>query len=252
LAALELFSSSPKSDPAAEALWKRLTVPYAHEPFTKLAASGSVTGTIEPDPFAARNGLMLDQPLRLPRAGAELVGPTAADVGSATHLFLEHLDLARPGKVEDLRRQFESFVESKLLPTNLAAHVDLDAITWFMTTELGALVCKHAKDVRREVPIHFPREILPGSNGLDRVMMRGRVDMLLPLRDRVIVVDFKTDQVDAPNAAARVQAYREQIATYRNAIAAMLGRQSVESWLVFLKLRRLERLEEAERPGHLR
>ena len=82
------------------------------------------------------------------------------------------------------------------------------------------------------------------SQGLDRVMIRGRVDMLLPLRERLILVDFKTDHADAPSAAARLESYREQIRIYRDAISSMLARPVTESWLVFLNSRILEAVRE--------
>jgi ATP-dependent helicase/nuclease subunit A len=245
LAALEPLEPPPKTDPLVEALWKRLTAPYPHVPFTKLAASRAVTSdAAEQDVFAARDEFMFQQPLRPPRAGAQVIAPTSADIGSATHVFLEHLDLARAGSVEELRRQLESLVESKRLPASLAPHIDLDALAWFMTTDLAALLRKHAKDLRREVPIHFPRVVLPESTDLDRVMMRGRLDMLLQLRDRVILVDFKTDQGDAADAEARSEKYHEQIRVYGDAISAMLGRPVTESWLVFLKRRMVEAVTE--------
>jgi ATP-dependent helicase/nuclease subunit A len=256
LAALEPLSTPRRpSDAAADGLWKRLTTPYAHEPFTNLTASGAVTSIsrktehllVEPDVRAARDGFVFEQPLRAPRAGAEAVAPAAADVGSATHLLIEHLDLIRPCTSDDLRDQLLQLVESKLLPAAMAAHIDLDALAWFMTTDLAATLRKHAASVRREVAINFPMPpqhfgVGASADPMDRVMIRGRLDVLLPLAQGAILIDFKTDSIDAPSVTARLEHYRAQINLYRDALTPMLGKPVTESWLVFLKPRVVQRV----------
>ena len=46
---------------------------------------------------------------------------------------------------------------------------------------------------------------------MDRVMVRGRLDVMLPLSDGLLVADYKTDRVTAETVDARVEFYREQI-----------------------------------------
>jgi ATP-dependent helicase/nuclease subunit A len=258
LAALQPLSSPPPDfDPQAQKLWDRLTHPYAHESFTKLAASASVTSLarqrsdapVESKIRDTHNGFVFDQPLRLPRVGAEAMEPTAADIGTATHTLIEHLDLSRSCTVDDLREQLAALLGARLVSEVVASHLDLDAIAWFMTTDLAARLRKHAAHLRREIPINFPlppEHFVVGATSadrMDRVMIRGRLDMLLPTPDGAILIDFKTDDLDAGDIDPRCDAYRPQLTLYRNALPSILGTAVAETWLVFLKPRALRHLQ---------
>ena len=59
-------------------------------------------------------------------------------------------------------------------------------------------------------------------------MVRGRVDVLIPDADGIVIVDYKTDRVTAQTVDARADFYRPQLCGYRDALAGMLN-QSVKS-----------------------
>ena len=75
---------------------------------------------------------------------------------------------------------------------------------------------------------------------LDRVMIRGRIDALIPDGDGLVLVDYKTDRITTDSIDARAELYREQVTCYRDAVAAncaAAGDKSVH--LVFLSQREI-------------
>ena len=159
------------------------------------------------------------------------------DWAPATHLILEHLDFGRTCDQTDLKQQIESMIDKKLLEPVLAQAVDLEAISWLMSTELGQSLRRNARTLRREVSVYYPQTSagsLSANDPMDRVMVRGRIDVLIPDSNGLIIADFKTDQLTPQTVDARAEFYRPQIMAYRDAIAAISGRPVVSAQLVFL------------------
>ncbi|HSI36435.1 MAG TPA: helicase-exonuclease AddAB subunit AddA [Tepidisphaeraceae bacterium] len=191
---------------------------------------------------AAPNALL---PLATPRCRAESSVTSAADIGTATHLALQYLDLARGSHELDL--QLIDFANRRLLTPAQVAAVDRAAIEWFFDTPLGRRLAKHAADVRRELSFTFavdPSEVgataAATTSPDDRVMIRGRVDALLPTAAGLTVIDYKTDRLTAGTLAARVDFYRPQVDLYRRALAHITKRPVTEVALVFLNARAIE------------
>ena len=120
-----------------------------------------------------------------------------------------------------------------------AGSVDLDSICWLMSGPIGQLLREHARELRRELPIYFA---MPGdefdanarsTDPQDRVMIRSRIDVLVPAAAGLEIVDYKTDRV--PN----IDLYRGQMDLYRRAIESMTGQRVAAAHLVFLSARQI-------------
>ena len=234
LARLEPLDPPPAPHPLADEVARRLTARYPHEPFTRLAASQPMA-----EPGGERKALsaLAKPPLLAAAAGA----PAAPDeVGAATHRALQHLDFRRPCDRADLAAQVNEQVERLLLSPAEAARVDVDALAWLTASEVGALLRAHAAGLRRELPVYAAGPAAPGAAGADRVMLRGRIDVLVPLPDRSVIIDYKTDSVPADQVAARAAAYDSQTTAYAGAVGRMTGKP-VEIVLVFLRPRVVHR-----------
>ena len=135
-------------------------------------------------------------------------------------------------------------VERRLLDRAGAGLVDVGAIAWLAAGDLGQLLRRHASQLRREVPIYASippggadgAPLPPSDDPLDRAMLRGRLDVLLLLADRCVVVDYKTDTVPADQVNSRLDLHRSQLQAYAGAVAAMTGKP-VRTLAVFLKAR---------------
>ena len=117
--------------------------------------------------------------------------------------------------------------------------VDVDAIVWLASTDLGKLLRRKWKDLRRELPVFFPMQVEPSDEPLDRVMVRGRLDVMVPTEDGLVLVDYKTDRVTRDTIEARAEFYRSQVESYSRAIEAIVGERVGAAYLAFLHAREL-------------
>ena len=183
--------------------------------------------------------------LELPRAVQTSIKPSAADVGSATHLVLQHLDFNQPCDAANLQSQLDLLVDRRLIAPAAAKSVDLEALCWLRDSSVGRMLRDKANDVRRELPLYLaidPDEFDPAATSTtpeDRVMVRSRVDALVRTKRGYEIVDYKTDHVTADTLAARVESYRPQMSLYRRAIEAITGQPVAAVHLVFLSIREI-------------
>jgi ATP-dependent helicase/nuclease subunit A len=181
-----------------------------------------------------------DLELPAPRCVSTDKSAKPTDVGSATHLVLQYLDFTNASDAKQIQRQLEAFVARKLILETDANIVDVGAILWLTTTELGQLLQKHHTLLRRELPVYFPAAIDGRSEGMDRQMIRGRLDVMIPLPDGLVLADYKTDRVTAQTVDARVDFYRAQMTSYAEAIARIAKTLVTKTYLAFLSPRILK------------
>jgi ATP-dependent helicase/nuclease subunit A len=216
----------------AERILRRLDRAYPFKLFTTLPAARSVSQL-------AANGHRAG-PIKLAASRSVSAEQTlaATEIGDATHIVMEHIDFDRPATESSLREQMTQMVERRFLTEATAASVDLGGVAWFMTSELGKLMQTHAAKVRRELALSFARPDVetPALDPLDRTMVRGRIDVLIPLADRCVLIDYKTDRLAPDAIGAQVEHHRAQISLYSNAIESVLH-SPVEGYLAFLTAR---------------
>ncbi|MFQ6049362.1 MAG: 3'-5' exonuclease, partial [Phycisphaerae bacterium] len=205
----------------------RLHSSYRHERLTDLPAVVSVSELkrrfvrlAEPDERVASYLLpawTAERPRFLGGGRGE-----AGERGSATHLFLQHVELARPCDRRDLARQLERAVAEGLLSQEQRQMVDLEGLVWFFGTELGRRLRGAGRQVRRELP--FVAGLSPDryDSGLaggrfdpaDRILLRGMIDCVMVEDGRIEVIDYKTDRVGDDELGGRIELYRPQVQLY--------------------------------------
>ncbi|MGH7214563.1 MAG: UvrD-helicase domain-containing protein, partial [Tepidisphaeraceae bacterium] len=246
LAMLEPLAPPPPRDMVADEVIARVRYAYPYRTFTHVAATESVTrlakgqaAAWEPLPALA-DSASLDRILKRPRCLGATTAPAATDVGTATHIALQHLDFAQADDERRIREQVDELVARRLLDSELAGSVDVGAIHWFMDSPLGRLMCRHADDLRREQSVYYALGVPRASpDPLDAVMLRGRIDVLVPTTEGLLIVDYKTDRVTAPDVARRADTYRGQMSLYRQAVTHVTGRTVAACHLVFLSPRQI-------------
>jgi ATP-dependent helicase/nuclease subunit A len=249
LARLEPLDPAPAPDDRAAALIASLTAPYPHAVAAQLEAARSVTdwtkqGREAPAGYATASGdrtIEFSRALATPKCLLEKSHLSAADVGTATHLLLQHIDFANP----DLALQINALINRKLLTAQQARHIDLGAIEWLLTTDLAQRLRNNATQLRRELDFYLavsPSEFSPAATSADpadQVMIRGRVDALLvpPAPDGLTLVDYKTDRLTPETVDRRAEFYAPQVQLYRRAMEQITGRPVADVHLVFLTAR---------------
>ena len=238
LAALEPIDPAPAITPEAGETIARLEFEYPYEGFAQHAAVEAVTARSKQPGPSIGSQKVATRELPTPRFLLDSHrASTPAEIGTATHRVLAHLDFARRCDRADVEAQIASMLERRLLSAGEASVIDLATIEWLMGTDLGALLRANATNIRREIPIHFavePAELSPSGNPEDRVMVRGRIDALLPLSEGITLIDYKTDNLSAANVPHRARDYAGQMRLYADALSRIADAPVKKSYLVFL------------------
>jgi ATP-dependent helicase/nuclease subunit A len=230
LASLAPLDPPPPPHPDADEVIRRLTTRYPYEPFARTAAARPMA-----DGAAGRTAATLARSPLLKGTAP----PAGDEIGSATHRVLQHLDFRRAGGRDAIAAQVNEMVDRRLASTVEAGLVDLDAVAWLTASEVGTLLRENAADLRRELPVYAAAPAAADAtptDPADQVMLRGRIDVLVPLADRSVLIDYKTDDVPADRVPARAEAYRPQVEAYAGAVERITGKP-VDVMLVFLRPR---------------
>jgi len=161
--------------------------------------------------------------------------PDARLIGTATHLVISELDLAKPVTKEAIEKTKERLLADDAMAPAVAEHIDTESILAFFSGELGGLTLDKSNAIWREWPFTFA---LPTGESADTsgetVIVQGIIDMLVRTADGAVVIDFKTDQTSAGQTTERAELYRGQLELYGKAACVILGADSVKRWLYFL------------------
>jgi ATP-dependent helicase/nuclease subunit A len=243
------IDGAPRRPESVDALIRRLSYQYPHERETNERAAQSVTslakGSVtkgevstsaarEDADGSARDGALL----RLPAFFTSSEPLAAVDIGTATHLALQHLRFSDAVNRRAIELQLDAMVADHKLPPEHRDSIDLAAIEWLMQSEMGQLLREQEPRLMRELPVNFLYGDAPDP--MDRTMVRGRIDLLVPTPTGLIVVDYKTDY--APTAAAvdvLAMRYGPQLRMYAQALERIHGKPVLHCALVFLRARQV-------------
>ena len=158
--------------------------------------------------------------------------------GTATHLVITRLDLARPISEELIRETKEKLLADGAITEDVAGHIDTDSIMGFFESELGQIALDANSTVWREWPFTFALPACEFSDlshePRDTIIVQGIIDMLIQTPGGLLVIDFKTDRVTAEQARERAKSYRRQLELYAKAATAILKSNLLGKWLYFL------------------
>jgi len=179
--------------------------------------------------------------LRGPRFAAQRAVAAGAAVGNAYHRFLRQADLSRLRSEADVRRQIDDLLARGRLTVQEAALIAPDDLTWLSGTPEGRLLAQSAAVCRREVPFVYA---LPDPEDSERTLLRGVIDCVIETSEGLVILDYKTDRMrDADEWNWRVEAYGVQLQQYARAATELFDRPLGRAALVFLRARRVERVE---------
>jgi len=170
-------------------------------------------------------------PQRLP---AEDDGITAAERGTLMHRVLEVMGIGR--KTEDeVAAAVQELAASRRIDAELARHVDAAAIARFLRSDLAARA-RAAQKCLFEQPfcLNMSARELELADSDEAVIVQGIIDMCCAEDGKWVVVDYKTDRVDAGSAAEAAQKYAVQLNLYGRALADITGLPVAEKWIYFL------------------
>ncbi|MBE6698476.1 MAG: hypothetical protein E7581_08160 [Ruminococcaceae bacterium] len=181
---------------------------------------------------------------------AENTKPTAAEKGTAAHLFLQYCDFARVAE-HGIAREMERLVREKFITPRVAKIVNVRALQTFFDSEFFSLVMQ-ADKIMREV--HFnnfvPLEDFTKNPEIKQLVVgktlhvQGSIDLLLIGKDGSITLcDYKTDRptpeerkTPALYRERMVAAHKDQLFHYARAIEHLFGRRPDRAFVFSLTL----------------
>ena len=169
--------------------------------------------------------------------------PTSAQVGSWTHLFLRHLDLTGRTDETGLDLQLKDMVKRGIFAERQSRTVDLNAVARLFADAMGREILTWRDALEREwsftlaVPAGelYPDSPLTTEDQREKVLVRGIIDCLFRTDQGLVIVDYKTDDIDAAGCPGRAEHYRLPMTLYRRAAETILSAPVVGMYLYFLK-----------------
>ncbi|MGZ8898999.1 MAG: 3'-5' exonuclease [Limisphaerales bacterium] len=230
------------------AMLARVNFEYAHGEATREPAKTSVS--------ALRHRIPRDEEVAAPKRFVGAAGGTdGRKRGTASHSFLQHVDLSCDFSAGGLKEEAERMVAKGQLERDDVALIDLEAIQGFWSSETGLEIRKRLKEVRRELPFTFKlgsEDVKNfGASELQEfaipagefVVVQGVADLVVLGDKDIWLIDFKTDSVKLNEVTARAAHYRLQIDLYARTLEQIYGRPVTRRGLYFLAARKLEWLE---------
>jgi ATP-dependent helicase/nuclease subunit A len=252
------------------ALGARLRARYTHPAATRWPAklwATEVKRRVDEDRVDEEEELGSDlivkaDTLTSPPAKNAQLNADAAERGTRLHEVLEALDFTSLGDVlggppaERERAVLATARELSRrgrLPVEWMTRENLVPVIEFLADPLAIAMRRAGASLEREAVFSLrmrPSElarIWPAAAELDEdewVLIQGKIDAIWRDGERVIVLDFKSDRVAAPDEIrARTDFYRPQMEIYRRAAARLWSAQQVECLLYFLEPRQAVRVE---------
>jgi ATP-dependent helicase/nuclease subunit A len=235
-------SAPPAANPARLAqLAQRLEWQYPWSASARESAKVSVSALREANEEAELR-FHKRSAFRLRRDPSQL---SAAEIGTAHHIFLQSIDLQNAHLAGTLQTQALALVRQQVLSPEQAQAINLQAVAAFWNSPVGQELRSHAKDVHREISFasRFTRAdfiaasittTLPDG---EFVIVQGTVDLAMIHPAEIWLVDFKTDALSSQDLQTAVENYAPQLRIYASALARIYNRPVTKRWLHFLSPR---------------
>ena len=236
--AAEQEKPQKKQTPLREAVEQALSYEYAHRNAAKVPSKLTATqlkGRLL-DEEAAEQAAQIQkkrthrwlEPSFLPEKPM-----TAAERGSATHLFMQFVRYETCTSMEGIEKELDRLQRERFLTVHQAQAVDREKILSLFTGALGRRILA-AQDVRREfkfsILVDAARYVAGGGD--EKLMLQGVVDCFWQEAEGLVIVDFKTDRV-GNDALPRAAQYAPQLAAYAEALGRIYQLPVKQTYLYF-------------------
>ena len=159
--------------------------------------------------------------------------------GNAYHGVMQYIRFACCGDEDGVRGELVRLEAEGFLTAEQIGAVDHRQIAAFFRSPLGKRLLNGAKVLRE-----FKFSILDEGENFDpalvgeKILMQGVVDCAIVDEDGLIIIDFKTDRVTDETLPQRVEDYRPQVETYRDAMERIFEKKVKQTVLYFFSMDR--------------
>ena len=238
-----LSADTPKLTAESERMISILEWKYPQYPLTYLPAKISVTEF-------TRQGREIDDSadpmekaqIELPDMETRVLSPEdtfGIEKGIAWHKFMEKINLNMEMNDGNISAELERMTRENILTDKQKGYIDIGQVKNFFRSEPGRLMLEHSDRVRREQEFTYllAANSLPDAlrigNSEEPVLVRGVIDSLILLNDGLVIIDYKTSQIQATDVAKKVKDYHGQVELYARAMSEILNKPAKSVWLYF-------------------
>lgn len=168
---------------------------------------------------------------------------TAAGAGYGTiwHQVMASLDFSRISGKDDVEDELQRMIEAGRLRKQDAGVIRADKIAAFLRSPLGQELTAAKADGRlfREQPFVIgvrAGEVLPQTDSEDMVLVQGIMDAFYETEDGIVLLDYKTDHLEAGQEDVLAGRYRMQMELYARALEGILKKKVVRKVLYSFSL----------------
>ncbi|WP_078806883.1 helicase-exonuclease AddAB subunit AddA [Pilibacter termitis] len=170
---------------------------------------------------------------------------SSREIGSATHLLLQTINLSQEISEQALEKQLELLVERKLIEKIVAERIDLTKILQFFETSFGQLLQENSENVKKEVPFSLlvhPSEVYEDypDEIEDDLLIHGIIDGYFEGDEGLVLFDYKTDFIRTTQKEREIEKMKEryagQLNLYAKALQLATGKQVVRKELILLSI----------------
>ncbi len=181
---------------------------------------------------------------------ADADSPSAAEIGTATHLFMQFADFENAEK-NGIENELARLVNSAFITADIAKIVKINYLRNFLKSNLYYEI-KNAKRIIREFRfnVYLPSSEFTQNEELkeklksEELLVQGVIDCLfITADDRAVLVDYKTDfltraEIENKSLAAKklLERHSRQLMYYKKACELILERQIDETYIYSLPL----------------
>lgn len=180
--------------------------------------------------------------LERPAFMTQITAPTSAEVGTATHLVMQSIDLSQEQTEEQIEKTIQTLVQKGLLTKDVAKRIRRETIQRFFDTTFGQQILRDHELVYRERPFSLLMDAgliftdMEEKAG-DKILIHGIMDGFIEYEEEAILFDYKTDRVQHLGEQARekmLEKYRGQMGLYRTALERILNKPVTHTYLCLL------------------
>jgi len=237
---LDSLETATEFSEFSEEIDRRLSWDYAYSKTTRVPAKVSVTELKRRFNAQAAEEMgafqeYLPALVKKPKFLEGKKGLSSAEIGSAFHFVMQHLDYSQ-GNIEV---QINRMVENDLLTTQQSERIDTGKINAFLESELGKRMLA-SSSLNREVPfnIEIPchelyDDMKDEKYQSETLLLQGIIDCFFEEPDGIVLLDYKTDYVAAGKVEMIKDSYRVQMGYYARALEMLTGK-SVKAKYIYL------------------
>ncbi|WP_026960861.1 helicase-exonuclease AddAB subunit AddA [Alicyclobacillus herbarius] len=169
--------------------------------------------------------------------------------GSAYHAVMQHIDFTVPSTRTAVEAALDELCRLGRISAEERETVVVDDVLAFLQSDLGQRAAR-AKRVWREQPFFARLELAhpetdavridkanPGTETNRFVVVQGVIDLMFEEEDGFVLVDYKTDKVQAGKVTEHAAEYAAQVAAYLRVVEAAVRPRPVSAWLYFVRAR---------------